>query len=189
DLQVAVNVSMDCLRALDFPELVVKAAEQAGLPPARLMLEVTESRLMRDSRAALDILTRLRLKRIGVSIDDFGTGHSSLAQLRDLPFEELKIDRGFVHGACRDAALAAILNASLDMARQLGLKTVAEGIEDRADWDFLRDAGADVGQGYFIARPMRAEEVLAWADAWSGRHAQMADGDRCHELSTDRRPS
>ncbi len=173
DLQVAVNVSMDCLGALDFPEVVLEAIQNAELPPTGLMIEVTESRLMRDPRAALDILTRLRLKRIGLSIDDFGTGHSSLAQLRDLPFEELKIDRGFAHGAWRDAALAAILNANLSMARQLGLKTVAEGVEDRADWDFLRANGCDVAQGYFIGRPMNAEAFDHWLDAWPARYSQL----------------
>ena len=82
---------------------------------------------MKDSLAPLDILARLRLKRIGLSIDDFGTGHSSLAQLRDIPFDELKVDRGFVHGACRDASLRAIFEASLGMARQLGMKTRGRG--------------------------------------------------------------
>ncbi|MGS0755711.1 EAL domain-containing response regulator, partial [Roseateles sp. GG27B] len=101
-LRVAVNVSMLNLQALNFPDFVVELAAQAGVPQQKLVLELTESKLMGDLRAPLEILTRLRLKRVGLSIDDFGTGHSSLAQLRDIPFDELKIDRGFVHRAWTD---------------------------------------------------------------------------------------
>lgn len=168
-LHVAVNVSMNNLGSLEFPDFVARAALNAGVQPASLVLEVTESRLMKNPLAALDILTRLRLKRIGLSIDDFGTGHSSLAQLRDIPFDELKIDRSFVHGAWRDSSLRAIFDASLGMAKQLGMKTVAEGVEDREDWDFLRATGCDMAQGYFIARPMPADDLPAWIQAWEVR--------------------
>lgn len=173
DLKVAVNVSMDNLSDLEFPDLIARTAEMAGVPLTNLILEITESRLMKDPRAVLDIIIRLRLKRIRLSIDDFGTGHSSLAQLRDLPFEELKIDRSFVHGACRNDALRAILEASLGMARQLGMKTVAEGPEDREDWDFLKAAGCDLAQGYFIAKPMPASELLSWISAWEPRRQKL----------------
>ncbi len=176
ELQMAVNVSMDNLQELDFPDLVEHEALAAGVPLSSLILEVTESHLMKNRQAALDILTRLRLKRIHLSIDDFGTGHSSLVQLRDIPFNELKIDRSFVHGAWRDAALHTILDASLDMARRLGMKTVAEGIEDRADWDHLRQAGCDVAQGWFIAKAMPAEQLPAWLQAWDGQGRALAVG-------------
>jgi EAL domain-containing protein (putative c-di-GMP-specific phosphodiesterase class I) len=168
-LHVAVNVSMNNLGSLEFPDFVARAALNAGVQPASVVLEVTESRLMKNPLEALDILTRLRLKRIGLSIDDFGTGHSSLAQLRDIPFDELKIDRSFVHGAWRDSSLRAIFDASLGMAKQLGMKTVAEGVEDRDDWDFLRATGCDMAQGYFIARPMPADDLPAWIQAWEMR--------------------
>lgn len=168
-LHVAVNVSMNNLGSLGFPDFVARAALSAGVQPASLVLEVTESRLMKNPLAALDILTRLRLKHIGLSIDDFGTGHSSLAQLRDIPFDELKIDRSFVRGAWRDSSLRAIFDASLGMAKQLGMKTVAEGVEDRDDWDFLRATGCDMAQGYFIARPMPADDLPAWIQAWEVR--------------------
>lgn len=178
-LQVAVNISMDNLATLDFPDLVVRLADEAGVALSSLVLEVTESRLMKDLRTPLDILTRLRLKRVGLSIDDFGTGHSSLAQLRDLPFDELKLDRSFVNGAYKDASKRAIVEATLVMAHQLGMKTVAEGIEDRADWDFLRELGCDVAQGYFIARPMPGAQVSGWRAGWEQRR---------HELGTSSRP-
>lgn len=172
-LAVAVNVSMDNLAALDFPDYVQDEMRKERLPPTGLILEITESRLMKDKVAPLDILTRLRLKHIGLSIDDFGTGHSSLSQLRDIPFDELKVDRGFVHGAWRNPLLRAIFEASLSMARQLRMKTVAEGVEDRADWDFLLASGCDYAQGYFIARPMPAEDLPGWMTEWERRRRDL----------------
>lgn len=172
-IQVAVNVSMENLRALDFPEYVARTALAAGVPLSALVLEVTESRLMDDPLSALEILTRLRLKRIGLSIDDFGTGHSSLAQLRDIPFSELKLDRSFVHGAAQDASLRAILDVSLDLARQLGISTVAEGVEDREDWELLRTRGCHLAQGWFISRPLEAGALPSWIAAWNARRGEI----------------
>ncbi|APR04285.1 EAL domain-containing protein [Thauera chlorobenzoica] len=173
DCPVAINLSMDNLGYPEFADFVVDALAQAGVAPDSLVLEVTESRLMKDARTVLDVLARLRLKRIELSIDDFGTGHSSLAQLRDLPFNELKLDRGFVHGAGRDPNLAAILASSLDMARRLGMRTVAEGIEDRDDWNFLRESGCDAAQGYFIARPMPLTALAGWLPQWEERRREL----------------
>lgn len=172
-LQLAVNVSMDNLQRLDLPEFVERETLDAGVAPSTLVLEVTESSLMKNRQAALEILTRLRLKRIGLSIDDFGTGHSSLVQLRDVPFTELKIDRSFVHGAWRDSASRTILSGSLEMARKLGLKTVAEGVEDLNDWDYLREAGCDVAQGWFIAKAMPAEQLIVWLTDWEVRRPSL----------------
>jgi EAL domain-containing protein (putative c-di-GMP-specific phosphodiesterase class I) len=168
-LRMAVNVSMDDLASLDFPELVAGQAAIAGVAPEDVVLEVTESRLMKDLKTPLEVLARLRLKRFSLSIDDFGTGHSSLAQLRNFPFDELKVDRGFVHGACRDKTLRAIFDASLGLATNLGMDIVAEGVEDRDDWDFLRRTGCRLAQGYFIARPMPADDLPAWLRAWEAR--------------------
>lgn len=166
ELTVAVNVSMDDLVDLNFPETVAEEARVHGVPLTSLILEVTESRVMRDPRGPLDILSRLRLKRVGLSIDDFGTGHSSLAQLRDFPFDELKIDGGFVHGANKEATQRSIVEGSCHMARQLNMKIVAEGVEDQADWDCAHRAGCHVAQGYFIARPMAGEAVAEWVSGW-----------------------
>ena len=105
---VAVNVCMDDLIALDFPDMATSLAASVGVDPRLLTLEVTEGQVMRQRSTILDVLSRLSLKRFGLSIDDFGTGHSSLAQLRDLPFNELKVDRGFVHGASQDPTRSAI---------------------------------------------------------------------------------
>jgi EAL domain-containing protein (putative c-di-GMP-specific phosphodiesterase class I) len=168
-LKVAINVSMDNLTSLSFADFVATQAAAAGVSPQSVVLEVTESRLMQDTRAALEILTRLRLKRFHLSIDDFGTGNSSLAQLRDIPFNELKIDQSFVHGAWANDTLRALFDSSLNLAKQLGMDTVAEGVEDRADWDFLRKTECRLAQGYFIAKPMPASALNDWMEDWHER--------------------
>jgi EAL domain-containing protein (putative c-di-GMP-specific phosphodiesterase class I) len=166
-LHVAVNVSMDNLTSLDFADFVAKQTHAAGVPPQQITLEVTESRLMqKDRRVPLEILTRLRLKRFRLSIDDFGTGNSSLTQLRDIPFDELKIDLSFVHGAWNNVTVRAMFDASLGLAKQLNMGSVAEGIEDLDDWDFLRKTGCDTAQGYFIAKPMPAANLPGWLQTW-----------------------
>jgi len=175
--QVSVNVSMDNLGTLRFPDMVAEMVAAAGISATRLTLEVTESRLMKDRISALDILIRLRLRKVGLSIDDFGTGHSSLVQLRDVPFDELKIDRTFVHGACRDASLRAIFSANVAMAEQLRMRVVAEGVEDADDWAFLRAMRCTHAQGWFIARPMRPQALAAWLDCWKVRHAALTQHD------------
>lgn len=168
-LRVAVNVSMDNLASLEFPGIVARLAAAAGVAPQYVVLEVTESRLMGDLRAPLEILTRLRLKRFSLSIDDFGTGHSSLVQLRDIPFDQLKVDQSFVHGAHANKTIRAIYLASVSLGKQLGMEIVAEGVEDQADWDFLRQTNCDLAQGYFIARPMPAADLPSWMAAWHAR--------------------
>lgn len=174
DLTVCINVSMDDLGSLDFPEAVSAVLRENDLGPETLILEITETKLMKDRRSALDVLARLRLKHVGLAVDDFGTGHSSFAQLRDVPFTELKIDRGFVNGAARDAARHSIFDACLQVAHQLHLKTVAEGAEDLEDWEFLRRAGCDMVQGYFVARPMPADALPGWIAEWGGRYESLA---------------
>lgn len=169
ELQVSVNVSMDNLRVLEFPDIVSALAASFGVAPTALILEVTESRLMRDLRAPLEILTRLRLKRFGLSIDDFGTGHSTLTQLRDLPFDELKIDRSFVHGVQHIENIRAIFIASVGLAKELGMKVVAEGVEDADDWTFLRSTGCDLAQGYHISKPISASDFVRWIDSYQRR--------------------
>jgi EAL domain-containing protein (putative c-di-GMP-specific phosphodiesterase class I)/FixJ family two-component response regulator len=185
-LRLAVNVSMDNLKSLNFPDIVAGFAAEAGVPPQDVILEVTESRLMTDLRVPLEILTRLRLKRFHLSIDDFGTGHSSLAQLRDIPFTELKVDRSFVHRAWSDDTIRAIYEASLSLTKQLDMEIVAEGVEDRDDWDFLQRTGCYLAQGYFIAKPMPAADLPNWMEDWRIRvQEQRLAGTGQHSLSAD----
>ncbi|HQS58327.1 MAG: hypothetical protein B7Y56_05180 [Gallionellales bacterium 35-53-114] len=165
-LHVAVNLSMDSLVSLDFADLIAGVLEKSGVAPQILELEVTETRLMDDLRIPLEALSRLRLKRIRLSIDDFGIGNSTLAQLRDLPFDELKIDQSFVHGACKNKKLEAMFNSCLSLAKQLKMSVVAEGVEDQADFDFVCKTGCDIAQGYFIAKPMPGADIPAWIRSW-----------------------
>ncbi|MDB4985561.1 MAG: hypothetical protein JWN04_739, partial [Myxococcaceae bacterium] len=151
DLSIAVNVSTQTVGRLDLPEFVEKTARAFGVEPSRVMVEVTETQLMRDLTRSLDTLTRLRLRRIGLSIDDFGTGYSSLEQLQRVPFVELKIDRAFVDGASHDSAARAILESSIVLAKKLGLSTVAEGVELPEDYLLLEELGCDLAQGWLFA--------------------------------------
>jgi EAL domain-containing protein (putative c-di-GMP-specific phosphodiesterase class I)/ActR/RegA family two-component response regulator len=174
DFRIGINLSMDDLAALDFPDFIVEAAASARFPLSRIVLEINEARLTRDRLISLDVLTRLRLKRISLLIDDFGTGQSSLEHLRDIPFDELKLDGGFVHGASRDASLNAIVKASLLLARQLNMRTIAQGIDDLEDWQVLRDMSCEVAQGNFVGAPMLGDALLQWAQSWAQRYAALA---------------
>lgn len=170
---VAVNVSMGDLTRADFADFVLDALERSGLPPSDLVLEVSEQRVAQDPDTALAAISRLRMRRITMAIDNFGIGSSSLAQLRDLPFNAVKVNGSFVHGAGGSAVLGAIVNSSIDLARQLGMRTVAEGVEDSTDWVWLRSSGCELAQGWFIGAPMAAAELAAWLSAWEKRRRRL----------------
>ncbi|MCP4765915.1 MAG: EAL domain-containing protein [Gammaproteobacteria bacterium] len=159
---VAINLSVDSLTDLDWPEKITAILQELGLEPAHISFEITESRLMEHVSVALDILSRLSLKRFNLSIDDFGTGYSSMEQLQRIPFSEFKIDRAFVHGADRDASALAILESSVLLAKKLDMKVVAEGVEDQRDWDLVARLGCDQVQGYFVSRPLPFSALLKW---------------------------
>ncbi len=167
DIKVAVNLSVDNLNNLELPEYLIGLAEKAGMNPHRLVLEVTESRLMEDIVKPLEILTRLRIKGLDLSIDDFGTGHSSLEQLKRIPFTELKIDRAFVNGAAGEPATRAILETAVDLAKRLEMSIVAEGAENQEDWDLVALLGCDLVQGYFVSKPIPGSEIEAWRETWA----------------------
>nr|WP_315467510.1 EAL domain-containing protein [uncultured Undibacterium sp.] len=161
-LKLAVNVSMDNLNQLHLPEQFESILQKVGIRPSQFILELTETRLMENLTVSLEILTRLRLKGFGLSIDDFGTGFSSMENLKQLPFTELKIDRAFVNGASHDEASKAILNSSIQLGKIFHLNIVAEGVETQQDWDFIADSGCDEVQGYFIAQAMPADQFIEW---------------------------
>ncbi len=173
DWLVSVNASAHDLGVLDFPDFLLDCARRHGVDPSWVMIEVTESGLTRDERLLVEVMTRLRLRQFRMSIDDFGNGYAALSKLRDLVFDELKIDFGFTHGAAADERKAAIFDASVQVGKSLGMKLVAEGVEDVADWDFSRIHGAEVAQGYFVARPLAAEDVETWLDAWRQRYRTL----------------
>ena len=166
NLKISINVSMDNLDRLDLPEQFADITRQEGVDIKNVMLEMTESRLMSNLTASLDIITRLRLKGFGLSIDDFGTGYSSMEKLHQLPFTELKIDRAFVFGAAGDAAARAIMDLSVQMGRALDMRVVAEGAETREDWDLVTASGCDELQGYVVSKPMPAAEFINWKKNW-----------------------
>jgi len=167
DVRVSVNVSARDLRdGAAFCEAVAAALREHGVPAALLCLEITESALMEDPRGAQATLARLRELGIAASIDDYGTGYSSLAYIKQLAVSELKIDRTFVSGMEADARNAAIVRSTIELGHNLGLTVVAEGVETGHELEELRRFGCDAAQGYHFARPMPAEELDAW---WRGR--------------------
>jgi EAL domain-containing protein (putative c-di-GMP-specific phosphodiesterase class I)/ActR/RegA family two-component response regulator len=171
DIGVSINLSAQTLRELDLPDRIAATTAAAGLHPGRITLEITESGMADDVDSLLDITTRLRLKGFLLAIDDFGTGFSSLTQLRRLPFTELKLDRTFVSGAATDSDARSLLESSVNLAKRLQLKTVAEGIETEEEWNLLVWMGVDLGQGYYMARPMQAEKLLPWYTGWQAQVA------------------
>lgn len=171
NIGASVNLSAKSLRELDLPDRITEMTLRAGLTPDRVTLEITESKLADDVDSLLDITTRLRLKGFLLAIDDFGTGFSSLTQLRRLPFTELKLDRTFVSGATSDADARSLLEASVQLAKRLRLKTVAEGIETEEEWNLLVWLGVDLGQGYYMARPMAGEKLAPWYAGWQSKVA------------------
>jgi EAL domain-containing protein (putative c-di-GMP-specific phosphodiesterase class I) len=166
DLRVAVNVSMLGLTAADAADRFQEVAERHGVSPSQIVLELTESAVMQEAATALQALARLRLKGFGLSIDDFGTGYSSLSQLSQIPFTELKIDQTFVTGAQRNPRRRAVVEASLELARKLGLTVVGEGVETAAEWQMLAELDCTYAQGYLIGRPVPGEELPAVVGAW-----------------------
>lgn len=162
----SVNVSMATLSDLKTADRFFAQVHGHGLEPQRITFEVTETEVMADVATVLNVMTRLRLKGFRLALDDFGTGYASLSQLSAIPFTELKIDQTFVRNCDRSERLRNIIESNIELARRLRIRTVAEGIESEAEWNFLRSAGCYEGQGYYIARPMPEGEILAWAERW-----------------------
>jgi EAL domain-containing protein (putative c-di-GMP-specific phosphodiesterase class I)/ActR/RegA family two-component response regulator len=160
--RIAVNVSGMDLRALDFPDRVAALVARCGGEPSSLAVEVTETVAMRDPGATGDILSRLRLKGIALSLDDFGTGNSSLVALRTMPFGELKIDKSFVMDMLRSHDSLTIVKSVIDLARNLGLTAVAEGVESEEIARRLIGLGCQKLQGYYFSRPLPIDELIAW---------------------------
>lgn len=162
DLSVAVNLSARNLQDLQMPDQFAELFRTADVEPRKLELEITESAIMADPARAMEILTRLRSKNIRFSIDDFGAGYSSLGYLKKLPIDAVKVDKSFVLGMAANADDAVIVRSTIDLAHNLGLKVVAEGVESREVLDRLVDMGCDAAQGYYLSRPISAEEMTRW---------------------------
>ncbi len=161
-MKVAVNVSARNLQDRHFPAAVLDSLERARLDPRRLELEITESAIASEPERASYAIETLRKAGVQVAIDDFGTGYSSFVSLRDLRVDRLKIDRTFIADLTTSAHNEVIVRTIIAMGRDLGLETVAEGIEDMATWDMLRQLGCQVAQGYLIARPCAFADLTVW---------------------------
>jgi EAL domain-containing protein (putative c-di-GMP-specific phosphodiesterase class I) len=165
DLTVAINLSMRSLLDRALIEDIQAMLRKWDVPPQVLELELTESTIMADPQRAREILDALHALGVGLSIDDFGTGYSSLGKLKQLPVDEIKIDRSFVVGMAGDQSDVTIVRSTIDLARNLGLRVVAEGVEDRGVCDQLARLGCDLGQGYYFSRPLDGAALKAWAHA------------------------
>ena len=169
DTQIAVNLSLAYLGQVGIAERITGLVRDAGVAAERVILEVTESLVTTNMAHVLENLARLRMRGFGISIDDYGTGFSSMQQLSRIPFTELKVDQSFVASAAAKPNLRTILDSSLQLARKLGLSSVAEGIEKEEEWALLKSLGCDIAQGYFIARPLAASSVIEWSRNWAAQ--------------------
>jgi predicted signal transduction protein with EAL and GGDEF domain len=165
--QVSFNVAPPELLNAALLAGLLSRIDQAHLPPATMILEVTEDSLLADPERARLALGEIRRHQVQVSIDDYGTGFSSLSYLRDLPVDELKLDRSFISALDDDRRSRIIVDSTNQMAQGLGLRTVAEGVEDEPIAQIVQQLGINLLQGYFIARPMPAEDVLTWQREWT----------------------
>ena len=161
-LDVAVNLSVRNLQDPRFPNKVARLIDENNGDPGRLQLEITETAIMADPGRALDVLNRLSAMGVKLSIDDFGTGYSSLAHLKQMPVDELKIDKSFVTGMLEDESDAMIVRSVIDLAHNIGISVVAEGVETEEIYNRLKEMGCDAVQGYYMSKPLSVEDLLEW---------------------------
>lgn len=179
-ISVAVNLSMHNLRDEKLPGQITGILQRHDLDRKYLMLEITESAIMNDPERSLDILTRLNDMGVRLSVDDFGTGYSSLSYLKRLPVQQLKIDRSFVSDMMNDKDDAMIVHSTIDLAHNLGLHTVAEGVETEQVLDELKNMQCDIAQGYLISRPLSPDDFLSYLDSGEWKVNRIAeDADSC----------
>jgi diguanylate cyclase (GGDEF)-like protein len=163
-LSVAVNLSARSLLDADLVDDIARALADSGVEASKLVLEITETSVMSDAEYAMQILNRLSAMGVTLAMDDFGTGYSSLSYLKRLPVDEVKIDKSFVLNMQHDENDAVIVRSIIDLARNLGLRVVAEGVETTSTWAALLDMGCDIAQGYVISRPLPAEQFSVWLE-------------------------
>jgi EAL domain-containing protein (putative c-di-GMP-specific phosphodiesterase class I) len=164
ELDISVNLTIPDLLDLELPDQIAELLHATRVRPKQLELEITETTILADPFRVRQVLARLNEMGLRLAIDDFGTGYSSLAYLRRLPVQTIKIDRSFVFGMSEDTSDATIVRSTIDLARNLGLDVVAEGVETREVWDALRDHGCTLAQGYLISKPVPPSEFEALLD-------------------------
>jgi diguanylate cyclase (GGDEF)-like protein len=174
DLAVSVNLSVRSLIDLDFAGQLDALCRTRGVDPSALVLEITETQMMADPTRTIRMLERLAALGIEISVDDFGTGYSSLSYLQRLPVHEIKVDKSFVLGMTADDANTKIVRSIVDLGHNLGLRVVAEGVEDRITWDALAALGCDIAQGYYLSRPLPGPQLTSWLLTQTRTAAEVA---------------
>ncbi len=164
-LSLSFNISVLSLRRLTFPDNLIAIANQYGVSPEKIILEVTETGLIRDLSKTLAVLTRLRMKKVRLSIDDFGTGYAMMQQLRLIPANELKIDKSMVEHL-QSESQRVVVQKMIELSSALDMVSVAEGVETREQLDFLRSKNCDIAQGYFFSQALPKAEFLAWLESY-----------------------
>jgi EAL domain-containing protein (putative c-di-GMP-specific phosphodiesterase class I) len=187
ELDLAFNLSARNLRDADLGPAVLGACRQAGISPSRITLELTETVAVERPDEALAALSRLRLSGLKLAIDDFGTGYSSLAQLRRLPFSQIKIDRSLVTNCQQSRRAMQIIATVVDLARNMGLHSIAEGVETPSDLDAVANLGCDKAQGYLISRPLPADRLAAWLADWPVAAGPQCSEDVLHSILCNKR--
>ena len=182
DLDVAVNLSAPDLLDPHLGDEILEALRVNGVPPTRLLLEITEGAVMRDPALAVRNMQLLRIAGVRFSLDDFGTGYSSLSQLSRLPLDELKIDRSFITRAHERRDDVTIIMSTIELAHSMGLKVVAEGVETQEAWDLLRRLGCDLVQGYLVSRPLAPADMVTFLK--QPKYAQAAEEPTNRQLRT-----
>jgi diguanylate cyclase (GGDEF)-like protein len=173
DFRMAVNLSIWNLQAIELPEQISGLITSSAISPSQLQLEVTESAIMANPEQALENITRMKKMGLRFSIDDFGTGYSSLAYLKRLPVDEIKIDKSFVMNMTREQEDAVIVRSTIDLAHNLGLKVVAEGVEDSETMHALIELGCDEAQGYYFSKPLAPTEFVVWQKQYRWDHVSL----------------
>jgi len=163
-IPLSVNVSATNISSLELPEELSEKISTSNIDPSQLTIELTESALMGELVTSLDILTRIRMKGFSLSIDDFGTGFSSLSQLHRVPFNELKVDKSFVMGMDTDDEAKAIVKTCIVLGHELNMKIVAEGVESQSTYELLKEMGCDIAQGYYVSRPLSEKDFQLWLE-------------------------
>ena len=170
------------LALIDFASEILETLGKHGVPPTRLILEITEGAVIRDPALAVRNMQLLRIAGVRFSLDDFGTGYSSLSQLSRLPLDELKIDRSFIIRAHERRDDVTIIMSTIELAHNMGLKVVAEGVETQEAWNLLQRLGCDLVQGYLVSRPLSVADTLAYL--MQARSSQLADETTNRQLRT-----
>lgn len=171
---LSLNVSIHSLQDLKFPDIFISLARKYEVPPENITVEITESGLIQELSSTLDVLTRLRMKQVHLSIDDFGTGYAMMQQLRHVPATELKIDKSFVQRVHVNHGDRVMVQKTIEIGHELGMKVVAEGVETPEQLEFLRESRCDAVQGYLFSRPLPVNELLGWLKKYRLRQDGIA---------------